>query len=155
MNNIAEILTPDSVVCGLDIPNKKALFREIIALAAKVTGCPVESIETPLRAREKLGSTGYGRGVAIPHAQLDCVDRVHGLFLRLAPPIDYDSVDAMPVDCVFALLSPTGTGAGHLKALARVSRSFRDDAFIARLRGARSRDALYALLAHLPAADAA
>ncbi|MBC7986384.1 MAG: PTS sugar transporter subunit IIA [Sphingomonadaceae bacterium] len=155
MNDLADILTPESVALGLDVPNKKALFREIVARAAKVTGCPAESIEAPIKARERLASTGYGRGVAIPHAQLDCVGEVHGLFFRLARPIDYGAVDGMPVDCVFTLLSPSDTGAGHLKALARVSRSFRDERFVAKLRGARSQDALYALFAQLPAADAA
>lgn len=155
MEDFGELLTPESVAWGLALPNKKALFREITRAAARVTGCPVEAVEAPLKAREQLGSTGFGNGLAIPHAQLDCIDRAHGLFFRLAKPIDYGAVDGMPVDCVFALLSPVDTGAGHLKALARVSRSLRDARFVAKLRGARSRDALYALLAHLPAADAA
>lgn len=155
MNEFPEILSSESVVCGIEVSSKKALFREIVRLAARVTGCPVETIEAPLSARERLGSTGFGHGVAIPHAQLDCVDQAHGLFFRLARPIDYGAVDSLPVDCVFALLSPTGTGAGHLKTLARVSRSFRDARFVAKLRGARSRDALYALLVDMPAADAA
>lgn len=153
MTDFNDMLSPESVVLGLDAPNKKALFREIVRHAAAVSGCEPSSIEKPLAAREKLGSTGFGRGIAIPHAQLDCIDRSHGFFFRLAKAIEFGSIDALPVDCVFALFSPIDRGVEHLKALARVSRSFRDGAFTAKLRGARSQEALYALFTNLQTAD--
>ena len=109
-----------------------------------------------LTEREKLGSTGFGGGVAIPHAQdRRARSRVVGVFARLAQPIDFHAVDDLPVDLVFMLLSPPDAGAEHLKALARVSRRLRDRGFVAKLRGAGSRDALYALLTADEARDAA
>lgn len=155
MIDLGDILTLDAVSHGARPASKKALLRTIVDLAASVTGLDAAAIEAPLRAREKLGSTGFGRGIAIPHAQLDELDRVHGLTLRLAASVDYDSVDGMPVDLVFALFSPRHSGAGHLKALAQVSRMLRNEAFVAKLRGARSSDALLALLTDARPADAA
>lgn len=149
------MLAPGSVVAGLDAPTKKILFRKIVHRAAAQTGCDPASIAGPLNAREQLGSTGFGRGVAIPHAQVDCLDHTRGFFFRLARPIDFESADELPVDCVFALFSPSEGGVEHLKALARVSRAFRDDGFVAKLRGARSPDALYALFTAIETARAA
>ena len=108
---------------------------------------PAGEVADGLAAREKLGSTGFGGGVAIPHARLPGLARVRGLFLRLAQPIEYKALDDAPVDLVFALLSPPDAGADHLKALAQVSRRLRDIGFVAKLRGAGSTDALYALFA--------
>ncbi len=100
-----------------------------------------------LAERERLSSTGFGGGVAIPHGKIDGLDHVVGVFARLANPIDFNSIDDMPVDLVFLLLSPPDAGVEHLKALARVSRRLRDRGFVAKLRGAGSDDALYALFA--------
>jgi PTS system nitrogen regulatory IIA component len=105
--------------------------------------------------RERLGSTGFGGGVAIPHGKIDGLDRVIGVFARLSAPVDFQAIDDLPVDLVFLLLSPPDSGVEHLKALARVSRRLRDKAFVAKLRGAGSTDALYALFAQSDARDAA
>ena len=118
-------------------------------------GAEQATILASLTEREQLGSTGLGQGVAIPHGKLDGLPRIYGLFARLAEPVDYKAIDGRPVDLVFLLLSPPDAGADHLKALATVSRVFRDRQTVAKLRGARSRDALFALLAGVEARDAA
>lgn len=155
MNDLSDILIADAVDADLVVANKKALFQLVGAAVARRTGLPQKSILACLNAREKLGSTGFGGGAAIPHGKLDGLPKVVGHFARLATPIDFGAVDGMPVDLVFLLLSPPDAGAEHLKALAMVSRVFRDRALLAKLRGARSRDALYALLAGQEERDAA
>lgn len=155
MNALSELLTIDAIDADLVVANKKGLFQLIAASAARRAGLPQKAILASLNAREKLGSTGFGGGAAIPHGKLDGLDRVVGHFARLSTPIDFGAVDGMPVDLVFLLLSPPDAGAEHLKALASVSRAFRDRQALAKLRGARSRDALYALLAGEEARDAA
>jgi PTS system nitrogen regulatory IIA component len=155
MNDLSAILTADAVEADLVVANKKALFQLVGASSARRTGLDQKTILSCLNAREKLGSTGFGGGAAIPHGKLDGLDRVVGHFARLSTPIDFGAVDGMPVDLVFLLLSPPDAGADHLKALAAVSRVFRDRALLAKLRGARSKDALYALLAGHDARDAA
>ena len=115
----------------------------------------LQALEAQLNMREGLGSTGFGDGVAIPHGRIESLEKPFGVFVRLATPVDYDSVDDLPVDCVFALFSPEADGASHLRVLARISRRLRDSDFVAKLRGARSTDAVYALLANFEAADAA
>lgn len=155
MNDLSDILTADAVEADLVVSNKKALFQLIGAAAARRTGLDQKAILACLNAREKLGSTGFGGGAAIPHGKLEGLPRVVGHFARLSTPIDFGAVDGMPVDLVFLLLSPPDAGADHLKALAAVSRVFRDRALLAKLRGARSKDALYALLAGEDARHAA
>ena len=147
MNDLSDILRPDAVLTGLPVATKKALFAQLVATAAAVVTIDVRDAVDRLAAREKLGSTGFGGGVAIPHAKMPGLDRVTGVFARLAKPIGFQAVDDLPVDLVFMLLSPVDAGADHLKALARVSRRLRDSAFLEKLRGAASRDALYALFA--------
>lgn len=154
MSEFEDLLGPGSVHFGIRAENKKALFRELSVLASPCVGAEPRDILAELGKREKFGSTGFGDGVALPHAQFDSLDRPTGIFLRLRRPVDYDSADDMPVDCVFALFSPREDGAAHLRSLARVSRRFRDEEFVAKLRGARSEDALYALLTDHAAADA-
>ncbi|MGE0178252.1 MAG: PTS sugar transporter subunit IIA [Sphingomonas sp.] len=155
MNDLSDILTIDAVEADLVVANKKALFQLVGAAAARRTSLPQKTILACLNAREKLGSTGFGAGAAIPHGKLEGLPKVVGHFARLATPIDFGAVDGLPVDLVFLLLSPPDAGAEHLKALAMVSRVFRDRALLAKLRGARSRDALYALLASQDARNAA
>ncbi|NNC72435.1 MAG: PTS transporter subunit EIIA [Sphingomonadaceae bacterium] len=155
MTDFDDLIGSETVSFGVPVSDKKQLFELIARMAAEHAGVPAPEAEAQLFDREKLGSTGFGDGVAIPHGRLDGIDRPFGLFLRLAEPVDYDSVDDVPVDCVFALFSPKDDGATHLRALARVSRQFRDSDFVAKLRGARSADALYALMTDLEAADAA
>ncbi|GAA3694500.1 PTS IIA-like nitrogen regulatory protein PtsN [Sphingomonas cynarae] len=145
MTDFSDLLRPDAVMTGLSVTSRKALFQQLGTLAGPGTGIDPRAVTEKLAAREKLGSTGFGGGVAIPHAKLEGIAAPVGLFIRLAQPIAFDAVDDLPVDLVFALLSPVGAGSDHLKALARVSRQLRDRAFLAKLRGAGSRDALYAL----------
>ena len=155
MADFSDILTPGAVRAGLAASSKKALFQQLDALAAALFGTPEREVAERLAARERLGSTGFGGGVAIPHAKIDGLARVGGVFVQLAHAIDFQAVDDLPVDIVFVLLSPPDAGADHLKALAAVSRRLRDRAFVEKLRGAGSSDALFALLAGVEARDAA
>jgi len=144
-DDFSDLLRSDAVQARLAVPNKKVLFQQIGLLASKIVGIEPRLIVERLTDRERLGSTGFGDGVAIPHGKIEGLDHVVGLFARLASPIDFNAVDEMPVDLVFVLLSPPQSGVEHLKALARVSRRLRDRGFVAKLRGAGSEDALYAL----------
>ena len=155
MNDISGILTLKAVDADLTAANKKALFQQLAIAAGRLTGMPAKKIASSLNAREKIGSTGFGGGTAIPHGKVEGLPHVFGYFARLAGPIDFHAVDGMPVDLVFLLLSPPDAGAEHLKALASVSRTFRDRQTLAKLRGARSKDALFALLAGEETRDAA
>ncbi|UVO51008.1 PTS sugar transporter subunit IIA [Sphingomonas sp. SUN019] len=144
--DISDLLFPDLVVVGLTATTKKALFQQVGALAAPVLSLQAEAIADGLAAREKLGSTGFGGGVAIPHARIEGLARIVVIVARLVRGIEFRAVDDAPVDIVVAMLSPPDAGAEHLKALARVSRRFRDRKFVEKLRGAGSVDAFYALL---------
>jgi PTS system nitrogen regulatory IIA component len=155
MTHLSEILSSEAIDADLVAANKKSLFQQLAAAAGKLTGLAPKAIVTALNEREKLGSTGFGNGSAIPHGKVAGIDRVFGYFARLESPIDFQAVDGLPVDLVFLLLSPPDAGAEHLKALASVSRTFRDRQILAKLRGARSKDALYALLAGTEALHAA
>jgi len=155
MTDFSDLLRPEAVLTGLPTATKKTLFTQLAGIAASVTDLDPRLVAERLAAREKLGSTGFGGGVAIPHAKLAGLSAVTGIFARLAQPIEFDAVDDLPVDLVFALLSPVDAGADHLKALARVSRRLRDRPFLAKLRGAGSRDALYILFTDDQARDAA
>ena len=155
MTDLSDLLRPDAVLLGLAPLGKKPLFALLASALARQTGADAKAIADALGDREKLGSTGFGGGVALPHAKLDGLTQVTAVFVRLAKPLDYQAVDGAPVDLVMALLSPADAGADHLKALARVSRRLRDRAFIAKLRGAGSPDALYALFTKDQTRDAA
>jgi PTS system nitrogen regulatory IIA component len=155
IEELSDLLAPEAVVAALAVPNKKSLFQQLAALAGKLVEIDPRVVVERLGDRERLGSTGFGGGVAIPHGKIEGLDRVVGVFARLAQPIDFNAIDDMPVDLVFLLLSPPDAGVEHLKALARVSRRLRDRAFVAKLRGAGSEDALYALFATGEARDAA
>lgn len=155
MIDLSDLLAPEAVVAGLTIGNKKALFQHLGTASARAYGLDAREVADRLTDRERLGSTGFGGGVAIPHGKLGGLRNVVGMFARLEKPVDFAAIDELPVDLVFVLLSPTGAGADHLKALARVSRRLRDRSFTAKLRGAGSTDALYALLTGVEARDAA
>jgi len=155
MNDLSDILSDACVDSGLNAANKKALFQQIGTAAARQTGLPAKDIVAALSEREKIGSTGFGNGVAIPHGRVEGLKQIFGYFARLTAPIDFLSADNLPVDLVFTILSPPDAGAEHLKALARVSRTLRDRAILAKLRGARSRDAIFALLAGIESLHAA
>jgi len=154
MHDFSDLLRPEAVYEGVGVAHKKALFAQLCT-AADALGLDGRLTADRLAAREKLGSTGFGGGVAIPHARLPDLSAVTGVFMRLAQPIEFDAVDDLPVDLVFMLVSPVDAGAEHLKALARVSRRLRDRTFLAKLRGAGSPDALYALFTADAARDAA
>lgn len=155
MSDLSDLLRPETVVTDFGAANKKALCQAMAGLVAPRLGLDPRLVADRMADRERLGSTGFGHGVAIPHARVDGLAQITGAFARLAQPIDYQAVDSLPVDLVFLLLSPVDAGAEHLKALARVSRTLRDARFLAKLRGAGSRDALYALFATDEARDAA
>ncbi|MBO9714750.1 PTS sugar transporter subunit IIA [Sphingomonas sp.] len=155
MTDLSDLLAHEAVVAGMNVGNRKILFQQLGGLAERAYGLDAKIVAERLADREKLGSTGFGGGIAIPHAKLDGLKHVVGAFVRLAQPIEFGAVDELPVDLVFMLLSPVGAGAEHLKALARVSRLLRDRAFAAKLRGAGSHDAIFALIAGVEARDAA
>lgn len=143
---LADLLVPGAVIAGVKTTSKKQLLGSLAAHAGKLLGMDERRILEAILERERLGSTGLGGGVAIPHAKLGNLKSVMGVFMQLETPLDFNSLDGKPVDLVFLLLAPEDAGAEHLKALARVSRLFRDQAALAKLRGSSSSDALYALL---------
>lgn len=153
--DFVQFLDGDAVTADLPVANKKALFQALAQLAERSMGLPAREVLERLNERERLGTTGFGRGVAIPHGRVPGLDRIRAAFVRLEKPIDYSAIDDLPVDLVFMLLSPVEAGAEHLKALAQVSRRLRDRSFVAKLRGAGSPDALYALFASAETRDAA
>ena len=155
MTDLSDLLLPETVLERLPVANKKALFQQLASVAASAYGLDAATVVERLSAREKLGSTGFGAGVAVPHAKLPGLNHVVGVFAKLAQPIDFQAVDDLSVDIVFLLLSPVDAGATHLRALARVSRRLRERGFVDKLRGAGSPDALYALLTADEARDAA
>jgi PTS system nitrogen regulatory IIA component len=152
---IADLVTPESVIANLRVTGKKQALQELAKRAAPIAGQPEKSVYEVLAERERLGTTGVGRGIAIPHGRMPGVTRMIGLFARLEKSIDFDSIDGEPVDLIFALLAPEGAGTDHLKALARVSRLLRDRATCAKLRGTDNAEGLYALLTEVSAFDAA
>jgi PTS system nitrogen regulatory IIA component len=144
---IADLLPgPDAVLACVKASGKKALLAELASRAATLLKFDERRLFDRLLERERLGSTGIGSGIAIPHARMPGLDKPHGLFARLAHPIDFDAIDERPIDIVFLLVAPEGAGADHLKALARVSRLLRDRGLVDKLRATESADALYALL---------
>ncbi len=152
---ISELLLPGAVSAALSVTNKKSLFQHFGAVAERVYGLPAHNIVDRLTERERLGSTGFGGGVAIPHGKVDGLTKIVAIFAQLATPVEFQSIDQLPVDLAFCLLSPPDSGADHLKALAQVSRWLRDPIFVAKLRGAASNDAAFALLTGTEARNAA
>lgn len=152
---LPDFLDFDAIRTGLPGGNKRSLFQQLAATAGQRLGLDPAMILASLNEREQLGSTGFGQGVAIPHGKIDGLARIYGLFARLSEPLDYKAIDAQPVDLVFLLLSPLDAGAEHLKALAAISRVTRNGATLEKMRGARSRDALAAVLMGADERDAA
>lgn len=149
-----DIVALNAVIPALKVNGKKQAIQEIAARAAELSGLSERTIFESLLQREKLGSTGIGHGIAIPHGKLPKLDRLFGLFARLERPIDFESLDGQQVDLIFLLLAPEGAGADHLKALARVARLLRDPDIANKLRESRDADAIYAVLT-LPPSQAA
>ena len=143
---LGDFISPDSVVPSLKAKAKKQLLQELSARAARLTGLQERDIFDVLWQRERLGSTGLGQGIAIPHGKLQGLKRIVGIFARVAEPIDFDSVDGERVDIVFLLLAPEGAGADHLKALARISRLLREGNAVEKLRASKGAAAIYAVL---------
>lgn len=141
-----EFIDFDAIRPSLSAGNKRSLLQQIAGVAAQRLEIDPATVLASLSEREKLGSTGFGHGVAIPHGKVDGLTRIYCLLVRLAEPIDYKAIDERPVDLVFLLLSPLDAGGEHLKALAAISRVTRHDHILEKLRGARSRDALAAVL---------
>lgn len=152
---LADFLDFDAIKTSLPGGNKRSLLQQLSNLAGQRLGMPAAMILASVSEREQLGSTGFGQGVAIPHGKIEGLARIYGLFVRLSEPLDYKAIDGRPVDLVFLLLSPVDAGAEHLKALAAVSRVTRNAATLEKMRGARSRDALAAVLMGADERDAA
>ncbi|WP_417768006.1 PTS IIA-like nitrogen regulatory protein PtsN [Stappia sp.] len=153
--DLNDLLTSKAIVPSLKANSKKQALQELAAKAAAVTGLPERDVFDTLLQRERLGSTGVGNGIAIPHGKLVRLDKLVGLFARLERPIDFDALDDQPVDLVFVLLAPEGAGADHLKALARIARRMRDPGTVAKLRATSDADALYTILTQPAASNAA
>ena len=143
---IADLISPRSVVAQLRAANKKQVLQELAKRAAVMTGIHERTIYAVLIERERLGTTGIGMGIGIPHGRIPGLTKLYGLFVRLERPVPFEAIDEQPVDLVFLLLAPETAGADHLKALALVSRLLRDRAICEKLRGTDNADALYVLL---------
>jgi PTS system nitrogen regulatory IIA component len=143
---LAELIQPAGIIANLRVTSKKQGLQELSKRAAELTGQPVSANFEVLIERVRLGTTGVGHGIGIPHGKLSDLDRLYGLFARLEMPIDFDAIDDQPVDLICVLLAPETAGADHLKALARVSRLLRDRAVCEKLRGSDTADAIHALL---------
>lgn len=150
---LGDLLAPNAVLPALKVSSKKQAIQELAAKAAELTGLPERDVFDTLLQRERLGSTGVGAGIAIPHGKLPKFDRLFGLFARLDRPIDFDALDGEPVDLAFLLLAPETAGADHLKALARVARALRDPLTAQKLRASRDSASLYAVLTQAAASS--
>ncbi len=138
--NLDEILTSDRIFFNLEVKDKKDLFKKMAEKVSTQTGCDSHLVLNALMEREKLGTTGFGGGCALPHARLTCLKELYCAFFRLQTPIDYDSVDNQKVDLIFLLLVPEEAGADHLKALAGISKVLRDEKMCSKLRSASTFD---------------
>ena len=144
--DLSDLITPEGILPALKAKNKKQALQELSASAALITGLPERDIFDTLLQRERLGSTGVGKGIAIPHGKIAGLKGIVGLFARLEKAVDFEAVDAEPVDLVFLLLAPESAGADHLKALARISRFLRIPSAVENLRAASTNEAVYAIL---------
>ena len=153
--DITDLISPDGILPNLRASSKKQALQELARKAADLTDLDSREIFDVLLERERLGTTGVGHGIAIPHGKLAKLDRPYGVFARLENPIDFDSIDDEPVDLVFLLLAPETAGADHLKALARVSRLLRDRSVCTKMRGCDTTDAIFALFSQVAASNAA
>ena len=150
-----DLIAPEGVVANLRVTSKKQALQELSKRAADLTSQQERAIFEVLIERERLGTTGVGNGIAIPHGKLAGLDRLHGIFARLQTPIEFDAIDEQPVDLIFLLMAPETAGADHLKALARVSRLLRDRVVCDKIRGSDNPEAIYALLTESAASHAA
>lgn len=144
---LADLLTSEAIIPALKASTKKQALQELSEKAGEICGLPAREIFDALLQRERLGSTGIGNGIAIPHGKLARVKSIFGIFARLERPIDFDALDGAPVDLVFLLITPEASGADHLKALACAARVLRDPGIVATIRATRDPSALYSIIA--------
>jgi PTS system nitrogen regulatory IIA component len=147
LNDLIEV---SAVMPALKANSKKQLLHLLAEKAASVTGLPEREVFDTILQRERLGSTGVGNGIAIPHGKLAGVKHITGIFARLETPVDFEALDDQPVDLVFLLLAPEGAGADHLKALSRIARVLRDPDTMAKIRATSEADAIHTLLSQTP-----
>jgi PTS system nitrogen regulatory IIA component len=152
---LSKLIAPAAVRCIGQLTSKKRLFQELGEMVAISYGLSAATAVDGLQERESLGPTGVGHGIALPHARLEDLERIVGVFIRVERPLDYDSVDRLPVDLVFALFAPKDTGVDHLKALALVSRTMRDQLVVTKLRANTDPSKLHAILTETRAPQAA
>lgn len=153
--DLSDLIETPAILPALKANSKKQLLQLLAEKAASLTGIPEREIFDTILQRERLGSTGVGNGIAIPHGKLPGVKRITGIFARLEVPVDFEALDDQPVDLLFLLLAPEGAGADHLKALSRIARVLRDRDIVTKIRGTRDAAAIHALLATSPASNAA
>src|SRR6476646_5229161 len=153
--DLSDLIEASAILPTLKANSKKQLLQLLADKAASATGIPEREIFDTIQQRERLGSTGVGNGIAIPHGKLGGVKRITGVFARLETPVDFEALDDQPVDLVFLLLAPEGAGADHLKALSRIARVLRDQDLVAKLRATDSSSAIYAFLHEEQASNAA
>ncbi|MEM7619167.1 MAG: PTS IIA-like nitrogen regulatory protein PtsN [Pseudomonadota bacterium] len=153
--DLGDMITQNGILPCLKVSSKKQVLQELSAQAAKLTGTDQRDIFDILLQRERLGSTGVGNGVAIPHGKLSHLEHIVSIFAKLDHPVNFESIDGQPVDLVFLLLAPESSGADHLKALARISRLLREPTALEKLRSATSVSALYSVLTEPAASHAA
>ncbi len=153
--DLSKLLAPTAVRILGQLTSKKRLFQELGEVAAQAYNLNAATAIDGLQERESLGPTGVGNGIALPHARLQGLERITGIFIRLEKPLDYESVDRQPVDLIFGLFAPKDSGVDHLKALALVSRTMRDAATVAKLRANTDPAKLYAILTEIRTPQAA
>ncbi|PRD43359.1 PTS IIA-like nitrogen-regulatory protein PtsN [Phyllobacterium phragmitis] len=153
--DLSDLIQPAAIIPALKASSKKQLLQVMAEKAAELTGLTEREVFDTILQRERLGSTGVGNGIAIPHGKLNSIKRITGIFARLENPVDFEALDDQPVDIVFLLLAPENAGADHLKALSRIARLLRDPDMVTKLRGTHDAQALYAFLTTRPASNAA
>lgn len=153
--DLSDLIEVSAVMPALKANSKKQLLQLLAEKAAAVTGLPEREVFDTILQRERLGSTGVGNGIAIPHGKLPGISRITGIFARLENPVDFEALDDQPVDLVFLLLAPEGAGADHLKALSRIARVLRDSDIVSKIRGTKDAAAIHTFLSQTPASHAA
>jgi len=148
--DLSDLIEARAVLPALKANSKKQLLQMLAEKAAELTGLPEREIFDTILQRERLGSTGVGNGIAIPHGKLPGIKHITGIFARLESPVDFEALDDEPVDLVFLLLAPEGAGADHLKALSRIARVLRDHDTVAKIRGTKDASAIHAFLSEAP-----
>ena len=153
--DLSDLIDASAILPALKATSKKQLLQALSEKAAEITGIPEREVFDTILQRERLGSTGVGNGIAIPHGKLAGVKQITGVFARLEHPVDFEALDDLPVDLVFLLLAPEGAGADHLKALSRIARMLRDAETVAKIRGTKDAAAIHTFLSETPASHAA